>query len=157
MPIGEKVLNMPLKDYRDRKNNLDPKFEYGIWVGIEPNSSEAIVLTPQGARLSRSIRRLPDGSKYDKEFLKTVKGRPWDRKAAGDDEEVHEQVKINVPERPQQEVPPIPEMEADEPGIRRYKIDKDLIKTYGHTPKCYGGRAIRLELRPQPHSEECRK
>ena len=75
-----------------------------------------------------------------------MKGRPWYRKAAGDDEEVHEQVRINVPERSQQEVPPIPEMEADEPGIRRYKIDKDLIKTYGHTPKCYGCRAIRLEL-----------
>ena len=37
MPIGEKVLYMPLKDSRDRKNNLDPKFECGIWVGIEPH------------------------------------------------------------------------------------------------------------------------
>eukprot|EP00973_Karenia_brevis_P088248 12236724-Karenia_brevis.AAC.1 len=157
MPIGEKVLYMPLKDSRDRKNNLEPKFEYGIWAGIEPGSSEAIILTQEGVRLSRSVRRLPFEERYDKQLLKEVKGRPWDKKAAGDEEEVMNSVKINVTERRPEEVPPIPELEVDEPKVRRYKIERDIIEEYGMTPKCYGCRAIMLDIRQQPHSEECRR
>ena len=34
VPFGERVLYLPLKPKGTRANKMDPKFRYGIWVGI---------------------------------------------------------------------------------------------------------------------------
>ena len=41
-------------------------------------TNEHILLTPKGPRLTRTTRRLPADRRYDKEFLKLVRGVPWD-------------------------------------------------------------------------------
>ncbi len=42
VPIGEKVLYLPLKQ-PGRMNKLAPKFKYGIYVGVNPRTSESLV------------------------------------------------------------------------------------------------------------------
>ena len=46
--IGEKVLYMSNKKSGSRLNKLEPKFKYGIWLGVSPATSEAVVGTADG-------------------------------------------------------------------------------------------------------------
>ena len=50
VPLGEKVLYMPLKDSRERVNKLDPRFKYGIWAGASERTGEFLIFTSGGAR-----------------------------------------------------------------------------------------------------------
>ena len=55
IPLAEKVLYMPMKSKKDRKNALEPRFKYGIWAGIIQRTGEYIILTPEGQTWARSI------------------------------------------------------------------------------------------------------
>ena len=92
---------MPLKD-NTRKNKLEAKFEYGIWVGIAPRSGEFLLITPEGATRARNIKRLPPESKWDAEFMQQCKGTPWNHDPS---EEVDE---VIIPARAEP-MPPVPD------------------------------------------------
>ena len=78
LPLGEKVLFMLLRDKRDRKNKLEPRFLYGIWSGISARSGEFVIITPDGQMKARTIKRLPEDQRWDKSFLDKCRGAPWD-------------------------------------------------------------------------------
>ena len=65
VPLGEKVLFMPLKGKskgmkgRNRLRKLEYRFKYGIWAGVSSKSGEFLILTPEGQKRSRTVRRLP--------------------------------------------------------------------------------------------------
>ena len=60
LPFGEKVLFKPAMNAGIRRK-MEMNYEHGIWVGIDPETSESILITPGGRRTSPSIRRLiPD-------------------------------------------------------------------------------------------------
>ena len=67
-PFGEKILFMPIRDAKNKKDKLDGRYDEGIWVGTSNVDGSSIVLTPEGVRSTRSIRRLPDSQKYDLVF-----------------------------------------------------------------------------------------
>ena len=58
-------------------NKLESRFKFGVWVGLDSESGEAIVLTPQGKAVARTVRRLEEGKRHDREFLEACKGLPW--------------------------------------------------------------------------------
>ena len=74
--LGEKVLFIPVKDSKNRKDKMDDRFDEGIWVGTSNADGPSILLTPEGPRVSRSLRQVPDGEKYDPVFLFSVRGTP---------------------------------------------------------------------------------
>ena len=66
--LGEKILYLPLKTAPDRK------FQYGIYVGTQAKSSEVAVATPEGVVKTRTIKRLPQESRWDAEAVIASKG-----------------------------------------------------------------------------------
>lgn len=71
--FAEKV---QFKDDRDR-GKLEDRWPIGIWVGKLSLDDCHIILTPDGVRTVRSISRLSEDLKWDREFVKQVKGTPW--------------------------------------------------------------------------------
>ena len=79
VPFGEVVHFQPVFHSRDRiGDKLRPNFIYGVYVGIDSRSSAHICLTAEGAMYTRSVKRQPEGSRYDGDFLGKVRGTPWD-------------------------------------------------------------------------------
>ena len=52
------------------------QFLTGMWVGIDDLSGEALILTEEGPRRARTVRRVEDPEKYDLELLSKVRGLP---------------------------------------------------------------------------------
>ncbi len=160
IPFGEKVMYMPAKDTREKKNKLEPRFEDGIWVGIDAEASEAVILTPTGVKLARSVKRLPEDERYSATFLNTCKGAPWDPKGKEEEDRQEEEPSGSAEgkepnterEEEQQAPPPAPEQRFRRSGVR----PKDIRK-YGSTANCPGCRAIERGIGPRTHSEACRE
>ena len=55
---------------------LMPRWDLGVWVGKINDSDEHVLLTPFGSKRARGIRRLPETSKWNADFLRTVRGLP---------------------------------------------------------------------------------
>ena len=51
-----------------------PRWDLGVWVGKINDSDEHVLLTPFGSKRATSIRGLPERSKWNSDFLKTVRG-----------------------------------------------------------------------------------
>ena len=56
---------------------LMPRWDLGVWVGKINDSDEHVLLTPFGSKRATGIRGLPERSKWNSDFLKTVRGLPW--------------------------------------------------------------------------------
>ena len=115
VPFAEKVLFMKLRNKRERANKLEPRFEYGIWAGIERRTGAYIIMTPDGRKLARTVRRLPADRRYDWGFLQSCKGYPWDPDAINEQE-------VDVPTGENGNRILEPE-EQESPAARRMRID----------------------------------
>ena len=108
---------------------LMPRWDLGVWVGKVNDSDEHVLLTPFGSRRSRSIRRLPETSKWNADFL-TVRGVPWNPMEA-------EVEKVST---------------VDIGKSRRLHITRAMITESGQTPGCFGCMGVQ-----EAHDENCRK
>ena len=82
MPLacfGEKVHFKPLTGSSvGRTDNLEARWDDGIWLGIENRTGEVRIGTESGVIKCRSIRRKPEEEKWSVATLKALKGSPWD-------------------------------------------------------------------------------
>ena len=78
LPWGEIVLFRLPQHKAKLLPKLSTPWNRGLWVGKTESTSEHLVLTPTGAQRCRAVRRLPEDRAHDKEFVKTVRGVPWD-------------------------------------------------------------------------------
>eukprot|EP00971_Amphidinium_carterae_P340261 6478495-Amphidinium_carterae.1 len=87
----------------DKKGKLAPRWVQAVFVGIQENmstsSAQFIVLTRQGAMLSRSIKRLTVENRWNKELLESVIGLPWALRAMKVEHLSHERT-VAVPPPP---------------------------------------------------------
>ena len=88
----------------------------GIYVGKVDKNDEFLVLTPSGTYKVRAVKRLSGDESHDAEFLKTIKGSPWNPEGVP----VHE-VQERKDEFPQTQV-------------RRMCLRQHLLERYGRTP-----------------------
>ena len=68
----------------NRRIQLEPLHQYGVFAGIVPRTGECIVPTPEGAIPARTTRRLSEDKRWDAEFVSRAKGTPWDFKLTPD-------------------------------------------------------------------------
>ena len=73
--FGEKVLAKQITT--DPKNRMNPRYKYGIWLGMRNNSAECFVGTADGVFRAREIRSLDSQSRWDTEGINSVIGVPW--------------------------------------------------------------------------------
>ena len=133
LPFGENVVWM-MPNHSHTMNKLDSIHQFGVFVCIVPRTEEFVVLIPESAVLVRTVHRLSEDRKWDKEFLSKVKGAPWDFKAnAGDDTNdggIPEGVDARPPDPPI-EIPP-------RISVRRMYIRRVDVEKYGPTQGCAG-------------------
>ena len=127
---------MAVKGSGARQTKLDTRWQRGVFIGVISRSDEAIIATPDGIRKARSIRREPESTRYDIEFLNQVKGVPWD---TNPDENSDGILPAGVSAEVNAEIPvamPVTRKEPT-PGARRVYIRAAVeLKKYGYTPQC---------------------
>ena len=139
--FGELVLYIP-SGARAAKSKMDARWEFGVFLGVSPRSSE--VLVENNGQVSRvwSIRRLPEDRRWDVEAILRNKEAPV-RGA---------EIKVTMEEMaPIAPPPPRPETILD------FAVRAKDIAAYGFTPGCKGCRAMWTGGRQQAHDASCRK
>ena len=131
-----------------KRNKSAPKLKYGVFVGIHPRTSEALVANSHGAFRARAIKRLIEGSRWDASMMKEIKGVPWDLKT-------DKRVEADIPLPLNVETPPMPEV--PEPVTRKFYIKRKDVEQFGLTDGCPGCRCIsRKASQVLAHSDKCR-
>ena len=82
MEFGEKL--MYKVHVKDKFEKLNPRWEYGVFVGVRRRSGEVWVATKSGLVKARSVRRIPIEERWGPDCVELVKNVPWNK---GDGEE----------------------------------------------------------------------
>ena len=75
VPFGEEVLARRVTT--EPRNRLNPRYQYGVWLGMRNNSAECFIGNADGVFRAREIRRLEPQDRWDKEAINNVIGVPW--------------------------------------------------------------------------------
>ena len=145
VPFGEKVLAKQITT--DPINRMNPRYHYGIWLGMRNNSAECFIGNPDGVFRAREIRRLEPQSRWDAEAINGVIGVPWrmtDGKWTVDRPEVRE------------DPIPIPPLPFEGARIRRERITKQDVDDFGATIGSPGCNAIKDNKRAEARSDRGR-
>ena len=158
--FGERVLYLPL----DRKSHPvqcpEPRYEDGIWLGMDVRTTEVLIGTPSGIVRARSVRRRPEEERFSAQELSNISGTPWNP-TPGIDARQLSAAAVLPPEVITDEVladdPPPPPVE---PGLtgRRTQLKKSDFETHGYTPGCPGCSKLEYDgVARSGHNEICRK
>ena len=74
-PFGEKVLGRPISS--EPLKRMNPRYKFGVWLGVRNNSAECFVETAEGVFRAREVRRVEHQNRWDKEAINSVIGVPW--------------------------------------------------------------------------------
>ena len=174
IPIGEKVLYLPLKTASIHHKKGEPKMEEGIWLGVNGRTEETLIGTTKGVVKCRTVRRLPEDKCWDGELIDKMQGTTWQPVPGYRSDhipvEIDEHGKKSEREEEDKEIvdyEAIP-MEEGEPQAVRVRSSpvtdirvthKDLEK-HGCTPGCPACEYVLSNqkiARGVAHSRECRQ
>ena len=138
VPFGDGVLARQITT--DPRNRMNPRYQYGVWLGMRNNSAECFIGNADGVFRAREILRMEPQDRWDTEATDSVIGVPW-RMTNG-----------------KWTVDPVPILPLPFEGarIQRERITKQDIDEFGATIGCPGCNAIKENKRPQAHSDRCR-
>ena len=100
--FGEKILFKVKLGAKMEK--INPRWDFGIFVGIKRRSNELMVARPDGIMFARSVRRIPVEKRWGEDCVNWVVYVPWKRYKDhdGDGEETgHGDVHRSAPPPPQ--------------------------------------------------------
>ena len=75
VPFGEEVLARPISS--EPLHRMNPRYKFGVWLGVRNNTAECIVVTAEGVFRSREVRWREQQDRWDKEAINDVIGVPW--------------------------------------------------------------------------------
>ena len=104
-----------------------------MFIGIKETTNEIIIGTPNGPQFCRTIARVPEQQRWDKQHIENARGLPWD----------HQHNVGEAPKAPLQDgmkqLPPTIVQAEGEVYRRPFKILKyDLENEFGYTHGCPG-------------------
>ena len=146
VPFGEKVSARRVTT--EPTNRMNPRYQYGIWLGMRNNSAECFIENAEGVFRAIEIRRLEPRDRWDREAINNVIGVPW---RMNDGRWTVDSPEIQVDPVP---MPPLP---FDGARVPRERITKQDIDEFGATIGCPGCNSIKGNKRRQGHSERCRR
>ena len=156
VPIGEKVFFKRLKESGSRKNVMGNQWETGIWLGHARASNETIMDTSDGVVRAWAVKRMEEGSCWNGEDIKNMRGTPQRPNPNMPGIDVPKQISAE-PKNPEGEADDVrpPRCEARPRGA--YLKPKD-VKEVGYTDDCEGCRRLRTgNMEMRPHTKECRE
>ena len=166
--FGEYVHYMPLRgdvdDKRQAKADMAPRFIYGIFLALSDRSDELIVFNKdEGIRKARTIHRLPDEQRWNRDALLEVKGSLLLPNPGQSDSRIRTSMDPGISVESNLHEPITKEDIAREMGEHRpfYLLRTDIRKVaekIGYTKDCKGCRAVEMNFSSRPmHSNECRR
>ena len=75
VPFGEKVLARQITT--DPMNRMNPRYQYGVRLGMRNNSAEGLIANADGVFRAREIWRLEHQDRWDTDAINSVIGVPW--------------------------------------------------------------------------------
>ena len=122
--FGEYVHYMPLRgdvdDKRQAKADMAPRFIYGVFLGLSDRSDELVVFNKtEGVRKARTIRRLPDEQRWNRDALLEVQGSPLLPNPGQSDHRIRTKMDPGIPEKDDLHAPITKEEIAREAGESR--------------------------------------
>ena len=146
--FGENMLWLPEAWEGGRLGKLEPKSEKGIWLGVCPRISEAIVGTPAGVVRAGTVKRQAIEDAWKASSLLSISTTPW---TTGRQSKRHE---LTVENDEEEKIVKVDESElpGDPRGLR---ITKEDIERLGFSDGCVGCNAMRQGNIAQRHSEYC--
>ena len=149
--FAEKVMYRPLPNKDNKHNKLDAKFYDGIYLGFNQRNSEYYICNEQGKIVgSRTIKRYTPESRWDYEFVNSIKGVPWDLEGQDVNIRLTPEFDEGAMQRIEAKVAPM------QPPVRRFKISPKDFKTIGFTPGRPGCVALRQGTHNPGHEKQCR-
>ena len=152
--FGEKVLH--LRPDADRGSKLAQRFAPGLFLGREERTGRYLIATPKGVVRSEQFMRLPVEEAFDRGFLEALHGVPWDTAGqlglSPDEAEEEPAAPAAVPA----ELPAPRARAREEPGSRRPKLDRGVLKKFGATVGCAGCTFVQGKGPQRPHTGACR-
>ena len=158
--FGEKLLYKVR--HKNKLEKLNARWEFGVFVGVRPESGELWVATKDGLQTVRSVRRLPQEERWGAANRDYIKHVPWNRSGQDPDADG------DMPE----EVDPGPVAQEDggggaeervvlinvrAPVPKEFYIRKKDVESHGVTRGCAGCRTMFQGGTRQNHSSECRE
>ena len=132
-------------------SNVDGRrFHQGVFVGVDRRTGQYMIYSDEGLKMARTVMRMPDANKWNREALAAVRATPWDLHASKEPEVVFK------PSGEDAEKP----FEQQETLSRNLYLRADDFEKHGLTrgcPKC--DQFLRRgdwKLTSGPHSSSCR-
>ena len=76
VPVGEFVRYKQLGETSQERKSLESSWVEGVWLGHARGSSEALVGTKDGVVRAWTIRRMPEGERWNAEAITEMQGTP---------------------------------------------------------------------------------
>ena len=165
LPLGQ-----PVHDDKERRfEKAEPRFEKGLYLGVERDSSEYRIGGPHGVVDAVTLKRLPPGQQWSSELIKQLAGVPWDPRGLRPDPRL---ASTDSDERLPEvvEVPAIDEYDVDLPDddgtglkfesrqhveVRDFPLRRADFAAHGFTQGCRGCIALQRNLKPVGHDASC--
>ena len=87
--FGEKLLFK--RRAGQKKEKMNERWQYGIFVGIRRRSNEPMIATKKGIVMARAVKRIPMPRRWTVDTLEWVRHAPWHmyKDAEDEDGEIH--------------------------------------------------------------------
>ena len=146
VPFGEKVLARKITT--DPMNRMNPRYQYGIWLGMRNNSAECFIGNADGVFRARESRRLEPQDRWDAEAINNVIGVPW---RMTDGRWTVDRPEAQVDPVP---IPPLPFRGCTNTEGENHQARHQRVRSHDWMPRlqCDQGQAKRA----QAHSDRCR-
>lgn len=122
-----------------KHEKADARWEPGIFVGKSEESDQFLYLTPRGMRTARSVQRLPEKDRWNREAFDAARGTPWNPLGVATREKI-------VPMKEG------PVTAASVVTKRHFKITEAMKQAHGKTQGCPARRT-----KKGMHTDACKK
>eukprot|EP00435_Cladocopium_sp_Y103_P049982 s1685_g15.t1 len=159
--FGECVWYQPLKGERGEGSKLEPKFEDGIYLGLQEGSALKWIGTRDGVVRAWTVKRRPEDKRWIQEELNHLVGLPWQLRPpleASKKVELGGEISLQVEYQPPPAVEDVKEKRRKGYVPRGIYIRKDVeLQHFGYTPQCDGCDAAQRGLGHRQHSRACKE
>ena len=145
-----------------RLGKLDSLWQTGIYLGFRTQSAEYMIANSEGAFKTRTVKRVPEESRWNATEIENLRWTPWKFKETHGSSKPAEADEVDHNPFLEVEVDksidlPAPAKIEEEAMPRRVYITRATLNRYGMTEGCLGCTTSSIGGTGVPHSEECRR
>ena len=152
--FGEKLLWKVRQ--KNKLEKLNPRWEYGVFVGVKVISGEIWVATKEGLQAVRSVRRLSVEERWSESNTEFVRHVPWNKSGEDPDADGELPEAAVFAAAGSVDPPRVIVVNTKETAPREFCIKKKDVEAHGHTKDCPGCRTVFQGGTRQAHTLECR-